>query len=130
MLRLAGLPPGHSEYRGHLDFVSRDAAGEDEAYALDVRVDVDNLGSRLLLRGAVQGEPESACHRCLTRFQRPVTASFEVTLQKGVTAADAEDIVAVPENAVEYDMAPHVREAVILEEPIRLVCRPDCRGLC
>jgi uncharacterized protein len=129
-LRLVGLPLGHTVHRGRLDFEGLDAAGDPEPYTLEVVLDVDHLGSRLHVRGAVQGTAESTCHRCLGRFERPLGARFEVTLEKGVTQADSEDIVAVPENVATYDFAPHVREAVVLEEPIRLLCRTDCRGLC
>jgi uncharacterized protein len=113
-----------------VEFAVLDAAGEGEPYAVEVDCEVESLGSRIHVRGEVQGTAQSCCHRCLQRFGRPVAARFEVTLQKGVTGADSDDIVGVPENAAEYDLAPQVREAVILEEPIRLVCRPDCRGLC
>jgi uncharacterized protein len=129
-LQLVGLPLGHTVHRGRLEFQALDAAGDPEPCTLDVVLDVDHLGSRLHVRAAVTGAAQSSCHRCLARFDRPVAANFAVTLQKGVTQADSEDIVAVPENVATYDFAPHVREAVILEEPIRVLCRPDCRGLC
>lgn len=129
-LRLVGLPAGHSTQSGRLEFVTRDAADEEEPYALEVACDVETMGSRILVRGEVRGTAQSTCHRCLRTFARGLVTGFEVTLQKGVTAADSEDIVSVPENAAEYDLAPHVREAVILEEPIRLLCRTDCKGLC
>lgn len=129
-LRLVDLPPGRSTHHGRLAFAALDAAGEEEPYRVQVTLDVDALGSRVHVRGAVHGTAQSTCHRCLTAFGRPVEATFEVILQKGVTGAESEDIVSVPENAAEYDLAPHVSEAVILEEPIRLVCRPDCAGLC
>jgi DUF177 domain-containing protein len=129
-LRLVDLPPGHSTHHGRLTFAALDAAEEEEPYAVEVSLDVDALGSRVHIRGTVRGTAQSICHRCLNRFGRTVEAAFELILQKGVTGADSEDIVSVPENAAEYDLAPHVHEAVILEEPIRLVCRPDCAGLC
>ena len=129
-LRLVGLPTGHSTQHGRLEFVALDAAEEEEPYAVDVDCDVETMGSRVLVRGDVRGTAQSTCHRCLRPFARTLATRFEVTLQKGVTEADSEDIVSVPENAAEYDLAPHVREAVILEEPIRLVCRVDCKGLC
>lgn len=129
-LRLAALPAGHSTHRGRLRLEALDAAEEPEPIDLEVTIEVDHVGSHLHLRGAATGTAQSTCHRCLERFERPVQAEFALTLQKGVTAADSEDIVAVPETLAAYDVAPHVREAVLLEEPIRILCRSDCRGLC
>jgi uncharacterized protein len=129
-LRLVDLPAGRSTHHGRLTFAALDAAGEEEPYAVDVELQVDALGSRVHVRGNVQGTARSTCHRCLAEFERPVEAAFDIMLQKGVTGPESEDIVSVPENAAEYDVAPHLCEAVILEEPLRLVCRPDCAGLC
>jgi uncharacterized protein len=130
ILRLVGLPPGHSKYEGHVEFTVLDAAGVEEPYRVDVRCEADNLGMRVHVRGDVTGSARSVCHRCLANFARPVEAHFALTLQRGLAAGDSDDIVGVPENAAEFDLSPHVREAVILEEPIQLLCAPDCRGLC
>lgn len=129
-LRLADLPPGHSVHEGTLDLMVLDAAGEEEPHAIRVACDVEHLGLRLHVRGRVRGRARSTCHRCLGRFERALDASFELTLQKRGPADETEGLVAIPETVVEYDLVPHVREAVILEEPMQLLCRPDCRGLC
>lgn len=130
-IRLAALPLGKSRLTGALEFSILDAAGEAEACRVHAGTDVDHLGSRIHLRGQVEGEVDSHCHRCLESYRRPVAATFEVTLQR--TAAEIEpdsDVEFVPDSAVEYDLAPRVREAVLLEEPLQLICAPDCRGLC
>jgi uncharacterized protein len=128
-LRLAGLPAGHTTHHGQVEFVLFDAAEQEEPYSVGVDCEVDNLGTRLHVRGAVNGHATSICHRCLRSFARPVAAQFELTLERG-TAGDGEELVGVPENAPEYDLGPHVVEAVLLEEPIRTLCAADCKGLC
>jgi len=130
ILNLAALPPGHSVQRGQVGFTGRDAAGDEEPFALAVECEIDNLTSRLHVRGAVSGRARSVCHRCLGNFERPVTATFSLTLQRGGPGETDDEVVAIPETAAEYDVTPRVREAVILEEPIQLLCRPECRGLC
>src|SRR5262245_50960941 len=120
VLRLHDLPPGHSGLVGKLAFDVQDAAGEPEPYTLAVTCDVDNLGARVHVRGDAVGQARASCHRCLRAFERPVHAAFDVTLQRGGTATGDEEWVHVSEHAVDYDLEPHVREAVILEEPIRL----------
>ena len=59
-----------------------------------------------------------------------MAAGFEVTIHRGGRGETDEIFVSISDNEVEYDLAPHVREAVLLEEPIQLLCGPDCRGLC
>jgi uncharacterized protein len=129
-LRLHDLPPGQSRVRGRVAFEARDAGGEPEPYSVEVNCLVDNLGARVHVRGDIAGLADSTCHRCLRRFERPLRAEFEVTLQRGGAVVEDEDWIHVPEQVVVYDLEPHVREAVILEEPIRLLCDPQCRGLC
>lgn len=129
-LRFASLPPGHSIHQGHLEFVLLDAAEEQEPYAVDVAADVEALGTRVHVRGTVRGRARSTCHRCLAAFDRGLETGFEIVLQRGGGGETDENFVSISDHEVEYDLAPHVREAVLLEEPIQLLCRPDCRGLC
>jgi len=129
VLRLSALPLGRHTMSGGLRFELLDSAEETEPFDLASVADIDNLGARIHVRVRVQGRAQSTCHRCLGRFERPVEAEFELTLQKRGEEA-GENFVSLSENDVEYDLAPNVREAVILEEPIQLLCDPGCRGLC
>lgn len=132
-MRLAGLAPGHTRFTGALHFVVRDAADEDEPYDVQVDCDVDNLGSRIHVRGDVAGAATSTCHRCLRTFERGLQVTFDVTLQRRVATEEDDpgaELIGLPENTVEFDLEPHVREAVLLEEPIQMVCSEGCQGLC
>src|SRR5262249_17038737 len=124
LLRLSALPLGRHAVRGASHFELLDSAEEKEPFDVETAVDIDNLGGRIPVRARVRGKARSTCHRCLARFERPVEAEFELTLQKGGTET-GENFVSLSENAVEYDLAPHVREAVLVEEPIQLLCDPD-----
>jgi uncharacterized protein len=44
--------------------------------------------------------------------------------------AELEPYVEVPLGAVEFDLGPYVREALLLTAPDTPHCREDCRGLC
>jgi uncharacterized protein len=128
-LPLVGLPAGHSTYRGRLEFVGLDAAEEEEPYDVGVDCELDNLGTRIHVRCDIRGAAQSTCHRCLRRFARDVAAGFEITLERGA-GSEGDDQIGVPENASEYDLTPHVQEAVLLEQPIRALCEGGCKGLC
>ena len=132
-LRLAGLAPGHTRLTGAMHFVVRDAAELDEPYDVQVACDVDSLGKRVHVRGDIAGTATSICHRCLRTFERGLQTTFDVTIQRGSAAQDddpAGELVRVSDNAVEFDLEPSVREAVLLEEPIQAVCSEGCQGLC
>ena len=107
----------------------RDAAGEEEEQRLHVRCTLEGAGERVRVTGEIRGVAQSHCHRCLADFERPIEARFTVLLQRG-GESDADDVLVITESADEVDVGDFVREAVILEEPIRVLCRADCRGLC
>ena len=130
ILRLGALPPGHSVQSGRVGFVGVDAAGDEEPFALAVECQLDNLAARVHVRGEVTGAAHSTCHRCLASFEREVAATFTLSLQMGGRVDTDDEAIAVSETAAEFDVTPWVRETVVLEEPIQLLCKPDCRGLC
>ena len=107
----------------------RDAAGEEEEQRLHVRCTLEGAGERVRVTGEIHGRAQSHCHRCLAAFERAVEARFTVLLQRG-GETEADDVLVISESADAVDVTPFVREAVILEEPIRVLCRDDCRGLC
>ena len=127
MLALVASGPSHQE--GEAEVMVLDAAGEEDAHAVRVACEVEPFGARLRLRARVTARARSRCHRCLGEFERSVDTGFQVVLQRGGASTD-DDVVVIAETALEYNLMPQVREALILEEPIRLLCRPDCRGLC
>ena len=73
------------------------------------------------VRGSLCGTLESACDRCLTRFDRPIRAELEASVQ--ATASD-------PQLGPSLELAAPLREAVLLEIPIKNLCAGDCRGIC
>ena len=128
-LNLNGLEAGFARLDGVLEIVVLDAAGVEERHRLQVACEIDVQGRRIHIGAEVRGQAESQCHRCLATFPRQLETRFDLILQRG-GESPGDEIVLIPESQFEYDLAPHVREAVILEEPIRLICRPDCKGLC
>jgi len=68
------------------------------------------------------------CARCLTEFEQPLNSRL------------AELYIYPPENAIEsaltisesahLDLAPVLREDMLLSTPMHGLCRPDCKGLC
>jgi uncharacterized protein len=85
------------------------------------------------IRGVLEGRYRSTCDRCLVPFERGVRVDLDVPviLAEEPGAKEADD-AAVRTSASEpdLDLAGPFRAAVLLEVPIKNLCREDCRGLC
>ena len=80
----------------------------------------------ILARGSLQVWHRRFCDRCVEEF----THEFAVPLAELFAYPANADISAfsVDSNG-EIDLAPLLREEVIIEESYRAICRDDCRGL-
>ena len=82
----------------------------------------------LLLQSNLTATVAVECTRCLEQFESEVHPVFsELYAFKKNAAVDTELIV--PETG-QIDISPLVREYMILELPIKPLCKIDCKGLC
>jgi uncharacterized protein len=89
----------------------------------------------------VQGElatsVEMACARCLEPVAREVARMFELLYRpRGVDAGRDEISITQAEAEIGYyvgegvELKDILREQILLEVPIKVVCREECKGLC
>ncbi|MGH7607610.1 MAG: YceD family protein [Gemmatimonadales bacterium] len=78
------------------------------------------------LHSAVRGE----CRRCLAPVAAPVTAEIGALFTRDADVLEDPDAYPVPPEATEVDLAPAVREELLLAVPRYALCREDCQGLC
>ena len=99
---------------------------------------VDPAGVReIRVRGELTGELELNCARCLqpmrVAIQGPLDLFYRPMRQ---IARDEEVEITEAETEVSFyegkglELADVVREQVLMQLPMRKVCRDDCRGLC
>jgi len=82
----------------------------------------------LIFQGEFRGNHQEECVRCLAEFTQPLQTSFsELFAFTERSVSDSE--LLVPEDG-NVDLDPLVREYLLLEVPIRPLCKPDCKGLC
>lgn len=115
------------------------AVGE-KAYGLPEGVSYDlvltNAGDGILVTGLVKARVTGQCDRCLDPAEFEVAAEVnEYYLfhpEEGEVSPDGDDgdgFDAVgPERTV--DLSGPIRDAVVMDTPFVLLCRPDCKGLC
>jgi uncharacterized protein len=104
-------------------------------------VDVDLIcyrsGRELFFRGSFRGQIDSTCSRCLKEFSMPVEHQFDFVLSPvPLGAAGATEELRREELGLSYysgdeiNLAPLIREQVMLALPTRPLCAETCRGLC
>jgi uncharacterized protein len=104
---------------------------------LDVEAVAELEGAEIHIRGSLRTRLESACDRCLGKVEIPIRHEFDLQYRPMSTIARQEEVEVSPD---ELDvgfftgegvaLADVVAEQVILSVPMKVVCRPDCRGLC
>jgi len=101
------------------------------------RFTVTSTGSLLVLRGSMTAEVDLACGRCLEpivyHLEAPISEEFST--QPAALAAENETIdVEEPDRAAFkeniLDLTELVRQNIIINLPLKPLCREDCPGIC
>lgn len=108
--------------------VGEDGPGEARIHG-DLRV--DNLESRLVLRGELTATITVGCDRCLNDFEfvYPVPVELVVLRDSASEEGDSDTPVLHQRSGV-VDLGEALREAAVLAVPQVKVCRDECRGIC
>ena len=84
--------------------------------AIRVKAEAWKTGEDLTVQAHIEAERCFTCSLCLEEFhnvfEKDITLHYDIKGLESVT------------------LDPDIREEIILEHPIRILCRPDCRGLC
>jgi uncharacterized protein len=94
---------------------------------LEVSGDVINTGRFLAVTGIIGGTARLTCNRCLTDFTQDISVPFSETFREEGDDADPD---ALSFYGDEIDIAESVREALVIAEPLKALCREDCLGIC
>jgi uncharacterized protein len=100
-------------------------------------VRLSRTGRSILARGHLITAIDGHCGRCLAPVVAPIEVDIDeealpsIDIDSGlpVDPADEPDALRLDDHH-ELDLEEPIREAISLAEPITLLCRPDCRGLC
>jgi uncharacterized protein len=91
-----------------------------DKFGRDYRVDIE-----------IETTANYTCDRCLVDFKNHFEAKQRQLFHVGdKEIADNEDIILLPDSATEIDLSPYLMEMVMLNHPIKLICKDDCKGLC
>ena len=87
-------------------------------------VKISRLDTGLVVSGRVSCHIELECHRCLRSFARPVNVKFEQLFSE----KPIDDEMPIDE-LDSIDLAPLLQQEILLNLPIKILCRRDCPGV-
>ena len=82
----------------------------------------------LFVQGDFETTVKAECVRCLAEFVQPLQTTFSELYAFDQRSITESNLLVPPDGYI--DLGPLVREYLILEIPIRPLCREDCKGLC
>ena len=92
----------------------------------------------LLVNGVVEVEVAAACGRCLMDFVRATTVTLEEecyptidpsTGRRMAPPDEAEGVLHIDTRQM-LDLSDVLRQYLLTSEPLKILCRDDCQGLC
>jgi uncharacterized protein len=129
--------PG-TERRYEIDDVRMDIADDVQLAApINGEVRLSRTGRSIIARARVSTAIEGTCSRCLKSVVAPIDVDIEeealpsIDIDTGIPLDhDTEPDALRLDDHHELDLEEPIREAISLAEPITLLCREACRGLC
>jgi uncharacterized protein len=136
-LDIAGCEPGAhlidtEEEASSFGFPPQIIAVDDPVH-LSLRITRD--GSTIVVTGRAEVDAGRTCDRCLS----PFTEELAIDLREVFHLADRpmpagedddDEVHFVDRRVTRLDLAPLIRQRILLELPMKSLCREDCRGLC
>lgn len=98
-----------------------------------VTLHVTRSGSSLDVRGEVITSMKETCDRCLEMFEQTLEGAFRFLVTEDASmlyhSADSE-VLLFPTGSDELDITPVIRDCIVLDRAMKVVCSETCRGLC
>jgi len=82
-----------------------------------VRAEVSRITNAVSVFARLNAKLETSCSRCLKDFQIYLEKNIELNYP-------------VDNSEPTIDLDPDIREEIILDYPLKPLCKPDCKGLC
>ena len=91
---------------------------------------VRNTAGVLVMKGELSTCIHGVCDRCASDFDREVRLPIDVVLVRELANEDSEDEWVFPLTDDSADMEEIVRTVFVLNMDSKLLCKPDCKGVC
>ncbi len=91
---------------------------------------VRNTAGVLVMTGSIQTIIHGICDRCAEAFDQDVQIPIDVVLVQELSNEENEDEWVFPLEGDSADLEDIVRTVFVLNMDSKLLCDPDCKGLC
>jgi len=91
---------------------------------------VRNTAGVLVMTGSLSTTIHGVCDRCASDFDAPVQMPIDVVLVTELSNEENEDEWVFPLEGDSADLEDIVRTVFVLNLDSKLLCKPDCKGLC
>ena len=97
---------------------------------VEVAVTVRNTAGVLMMTGSIHTTIHGQCDRCAANFDRAVDLPVDVVLVTELDNEENEDERVFPLEGDSADVEDIVRTIFVLNLDSKLLCKPDCKGIC
>lgn len=103
---------------------------------VEISLALKRMRETFYLQGDLRTDAHTECSRCLEVTRLPISASFKYVLLPAQTEHPDEQELSVEDlDVVQYrddliDLDPLLIEQILLQIPMKVLCREDCKGLC
>ena len=91
---------------------------------------VRNTAGVLMMTGSIRTTIHGICDRCASEFDSDVSFPIDVVLVTELSNEENEDEWVFPLEGDSADLEDIVRTVFVLNFDSKLLCKPDCKGLC
>lgn len=103
----------------------------------EVRARAELEGGDIRVSGRLATRVEVECDRCMARMELPLEQDFDLRYRPLSSIAREEEIE-IPRDELEVgfysgegiELVDVAKEQLILALPMKIICRPECQGLC
>ena len=136
-LELRKIPFNVEIPAGKIDFLDPDLKHDGALQAAGQAELLSSTLGEIRIRGHVSAVMKSPCDRCLESASLPIDSDFDLHYRPAEMATSGEE-VELDEDEAEMgfyegeglELADVLREFILLQLPMQIVCRQDCKGIC
>jgi uncharacterized protein len=114
---------------------------EDEYFTLPevarVKLRIGRSIETYSFKGSITCSVGGECCRCLERIEESLETDLRLLVQRKLASEEElkavdeeEEVMILDPGAKSVDLKTEIREALVLALPLRILCTPDCKGLC
>lgn len=108
---------------------------DSQIFVNDIHIEghLEKRDKNIYVTTLIDTQVEYTCDKCLSKFVVNLNDTFHVLFTWDQAYAECESDEAVEmikPNTGEIDLAPSVRESLLLAIPMKVVCSENCKGLC